>query len=163
MLSRCVHLDHCTELSVIVSGQIVQSRAMSCSQRKLVQVFGLVVMEDGCPGIVMEYLASTLLSLLDNSCKVHHSVAPAHRSVIPYDTLRFIGFQIFSVLAHLHEQNVRLLFHVDCAGFDVMVSVIASKQTKLHHLCVHHACNHTLVCVYWMHSLTHNVSRCRTH
>lgn len=82
----------------------------SSTRPSILQVFGICIMEDECPGIVTEYLPGTLLSLLERHAKEASECVPAApSSTVPYPIICKVGRQITETLHFLHAQKVCLL------------------------------------------------------
>jgi serine/threonine protein kinase len=78
------------------------------------QVYGLCIMEDGCPGIVTEYLPGTLLSIIEQ-CSRNPGMIASHDgpgSAVPYPLICSVGRQLVETLQFLHKQKVRLEFNL---------------------------------------------------
>jgi hypothetical protein len=75
------------------------------------QVYGLCIMEDGCPGIVTEYLPGSLLNLIEQ-CPRDPSLIASRKgpgSAVPYPVICSVGLQLVETLQFLHKQQVCLL------------------------------------------------------
>lgn len=68
------------------------------------QVYGLCILENGCPGIVTEYVPSTLLEWMEG--KAQGPADGAAKPGMDYSLLCAIGKQIIEALAFLHGQRV---------------------------------------------------------